>query len=114
MTHVFINLLSNAGKSLKEAGIKVPEITIRGTIAGERAVIEVADNGAGIPEGIIKRVFEPFFTTREVGSGMGMGLSVCHTIIETHQGSIRAANRPEGGAIFTINLPLAEEALKLC
>ncbi len=114
MTHVFINLLGNAGKALKESATKSPKITIRGIAAGDRAVIEVADNGVGIPPEIISRVFEPFFTTREVGSGMGMGLSVCHTIVETHQGTIVAANQPAGGAIFTINLPLAQEALKLC
>lgn len=114
MTHVFINLLSNAGKALKENGVKSPRIIIRAKLAGDRTLIEVGDNGPGIPPEIITRVFEPFFTTREVGSGMGMGLSVCHTIVETHQGTITASNRPEGGALFTINLPLAQEALKLC
>lgn len=114
LTHVFINLLSNAGKAFKEAGTKSPKIVIRGTVSGERGTIEVADNGPGIPPEILSRVFEPFFTTRAVGSGMGMGLSVCHTIVETHKGTIIAANRPEGGAVFTINLPLALEALKLC
>ncbi len=67
MTHVFINLLGNAGKALKESAAKSPKITIRGIAAGDRAIIEVADNGVGIPPEIISRVFEPFFTTRESG-----------------------------------------------
>jgi len=115
LTHLFINLISNAGKALTENhvnGTKV--ITVRGRVAEDLATIEVSDNGPGIPNDILNRVFEPFFTTRDVGSGMGMGLSICHTIVESHQGSIRVGNRPEGGALFTINLPLAEEALKLC
>jgi len=115
LTHLFINLLSNASKALQgyspQGGRK---ISIRGHASGERASIEVADNGPGISEEILPRIFEPFFTTRDVGAGMGMGLSICHTIVESHKGVIQAANRPEGGAIFTINLPLAEEALKLC
>ncbi len=116
LTHLFINLLSNAGKALAaHASNGIKTITVRATAeADDRVTIEVWDNGPGIPEDILNRVFEPFFTTREVGSGMGMGLSICHTIVESHQGSMRVANRPEGGAIFTINLPLAEEALKLC
>jgi signal transduction histidine kinase len=113
LTHVFINLLSNAGKALKDQpGPKV--ISVRATGEDEFATIEVVDNGPGIPAGILNRIFEPFFTTRDVGAGMGLGLSICHTIVEAHGGSIRAENRPGGGASFTIQLPLAKEALDLC
>jgi signal transduction histidine kinase len=76
--------------------------------------IEVVDNGPGIPAEIMTRIFEPFFTTRDVGAGMGLGLSICHTIVEAHGGTIHAGNRPEGGAVFTVQLPLAKEALNLC
>ena len=113
--HVFINLLSNASKALNENptnGVKI--ISVRAEGSEERATIEVADNGPGIPEDIINRIFEPFFTTRKVGAGMGMGLSICHTILESHGGSIRVANRRAGGAIFTINIPLVKDALNLC
>ncbi len=51
-------------------------------------VVTFQDNGPGIPEEILDRIFEPFFTTRDVGAGMGMGLSVCHTIIESHRGAM--------------------------
>ena len=115
LTHLFINLLNNAARALNESGNGAEKvITMHATTAEGLATIEVADNGPGIPPEILNRVFEPFFTTREVGSGMGMGLSICHTIMESHGGSIRVRNRSEGGAAFSINIPLVEEALKPC
>jgi signal transduction histidine kinase len=111
ITHVFMNLLGNAGKALAN----LPAGSLKAIAAHARAedglaIIEVSDTGAGIPEGIINRIFEPFFTTRDVGSGLGMGLSICHTILESHHGSIRAGNKPEGGAIFTVTIPLIIES----
>jgi len=112
ITHLFINLLGNAGKALH--GRPDPRICVNAACDGDEVSIEVTDNGAGIPSEILTRIFEPFFTTRDVGAGMGLGLSICHTIVEAHGGAIRAGNRPEGGAVFTVQLPLAKEALNLC
>lgn len=113
--HLFLNLLSNAAHALQSQPVNRPKVvTVRASVTEDLASIEVADSGPGIPDDIINRVFEPFFTTRDVGSGMGMGLSICHTIMEAHHGTIRVGNRPGGGAVFTINLPLAEPGLKLC
>jgi two-component system NtrC family sensor kinase len=70
--------------------------------------IQIADTGEGIPQGILPRIFDPFFTTKDVGSGTGLGLAVSRRIIEEHEGWIEAANRPGGGAIFTLFLPLPE------
>ncbi len=115
LIHVFINLLNNANRSMREGGMKEGlRVEIRGEVADGRAVVVVQDNGPGIPEAIIGRVFEAFFTTRKVGTGMGMGLSICNTILESQSGSIRADNAVEGGAIFTLQLPLAEAALIPC
>jgi Osmosensitive K+ channel histidine kinase len=115
LTHVFINLFGNAAKALAVNPPGAPRrIEIRSQTHGERAIIEFADSGPGIDEKIIGRIFEPFFTTRDVGSGMGMGLSICHTIMASHGGVIRAANRPQGGAVFTIEIPTAELALNTC
>jgi len=115
LTHLFINLLSNAARALHKSPGSAPKvISVRASVAEELATIEVADNGPGIPPEIINRVFEPFFTTQGVGQGMGMGLSVCHTIMESHGGGIRAGNRSEGGAVFTIHIPVTERAPKLC
>jgi signal transduction histidine kinase len=116
LTHLFMNLLSNAGKALHE---KPPQgrpmtIKVKGTAVNDSLVVTFQDNGPGIPEEIRDRIFEPFFTTRDVGAGMGMGLSVCHTIIESHRGAIDVRNADEGGALFTITLPREKETANLC
>ena len=66
-------------------------------------VLEFSDNGTGMEEP--DRVFDPFYTTRPVGQGPGLGLSVCYGIIQEHNGKITCQNRPQGGAIFRIELP---------
>ncbi|MDX9804134.1 MAG: ATP-binding protein, partial [Dehalococcoidales bacterium] len=73
--------------------------------SGQDARIILADSGPGIEEGIIDKIFNPFFTTREVGQGTGLGLSIAHGIITEHGGSIRAESRPGNGTVFTIDLP---------
>ena len=69
------------------------------------AEISIADTGPGIAEEDMKHVFEPFYSTKQ--HGMGMGLSIARTIVERHGGSIRAGNREGGGSVFRVELPLA-------
>ncbi len=115
LMHIFINLLNNAIRAMREADLPGERIVwITGECVDDKAVVKVRDSGPGIRPDIIKRVFDPFFTTRDVGSGMGMGLSICHTILNSHRGAIRVENHPDGGALFTIELPLAESALVSC
>ncbi len=110
ITHVFMNLLSNAGKAVGDLPPGAPrEIRVKAVASGDKAMITVSDTGNGIPEPVLNRIFEPFFTTRDVGAGMGMGLSICHTILNAHHGSIQAGNQPGGGAVFTVTLPLTTE-----
>jgi signal transduction histidine kinase len=66
-------------------------------------VVEFSDDGPGMQQP--ERVFDPFYTTRKIGQGPGLGLSVCYGIIQEHNGKITCQNRPEGGAIFRIELP---------
>ena len=121
---VIVNLIQNAeaaiasrrdGKSL--AGT-VPQrargeirITTRMESSPDRIFVEVADNGSGLKKEDLTRVFDPFFTTREVGQGTGLGLSVCYGIIREHGGQITAQNGEVGGAVFTIELPVMAESL---
>ena len=77
----------------------------------ERILIDVADNGSGLKEEDLRRVFDPFFTTREVGQGTGLGLSVCYGIVREHGGHISARNQPTGGAVFTVELPVMAESV---
>lgn len=121
---VVSNLIQNAeaaiaarreGKVLSRA---VPErargeikITTRLEVEPERILVEVIDNGSGLKNEDLMRVFDPFFTTREVGKGTGLGLSVCYGIVREHGGQITARNGAVGGAVFTIELPVMAESV---
>ncbi len=77
---------------------------------GDRFLLEVLDRGPGLPRGEEARVFEPFYRAPELREsarpGMGMGLAVCRGLVEAHGGELAAANRPDGGAVFRVLLPL--------
>jgi signal transduction histidine kinase len=103
LLHVFLQLISNAMDALGEAGGGTFDIKLRSS--GSQLLIEFADSGPGLKEP--QRVFEPFYTTKQVGKGTGLGLSTCYGIIQQHDGDISCRNRPEGGAVFTIRIPFA-------
>ena len=79
--------------------------------AGDRVVTTVRDTGQGISEEALSRIFEPFYTTKEVGKGTGLGLAIAYGIVQEHGGQILAANHPEGGAMFTVELPTRPRVL---
>ncbi len=110
ITHVFINLLSNAGKALiqSEDDDRPKVIRVTGKEDSESITVVFSDTGCGMGAEVKSRVFEPFFTTRDVGSGMGMGLSICHTIIENHGGKIRVESTENEGSTFTIEFPKSQ------
>jgi signal transduction histidine kinase len=107
LCHVFMNLLINSAKALKQVNGRPPAIVITSRPEGERALVTVRDNGCGIPSEVLPHIFEPFFTTREVGQGTGLGLSICHTIIANHGGTIAARSEPGQWTEFTFTLALA-------
>jgi len=102
---VFLQLISNAVDALAEAQGGALAISLRSS--GPHVVLEFADSGPGIQEP--QRVFEPFYTTKPVGKGTGLGLSTCYGIMQQHGGEISCYNRPEGGAVFTIAIPIARQ-----
>jgi signal transduction histidine kinase len=103
LLHVFLQIISNAVDALEEAGGGSLDISIDSL--GSQVRVEFADSGPGMKEP--ERVFEPFYTTKTVGKGTGLGLSTCYGIIQKHQGEISCYNRVEGGAMFTVLLPVA-------
>ena len=102
-----LNLMVNAEQAIrqtKESG----HIWIRTRQSPEnRIVLEVADDGPGVPPEVILRIFDPFFTTKPAGVGTGLGLSILYGIIRQHGGEVSVENRPGGGAVFTLELPSA-------
>jgi PAS domain S-box-containing protein len=75
---------------------------------GALVVLTIRDSGAGIATDVLPRIFDPFFTTRDVGKGSGLGLTIAYGIVQEHGGTIRVANAPDGGAVFSIELPAAD------
>jgi signal transduction histidine kinase len=106
LNQVWTNLLDNAADAMDGRG----EITIRTRRYDGWAVVEIEDNGPGIPEEIQPRIFDPFFTTKAPGKGTGLGLSTSHAIVtKKHRGEIRVASRP-GCTRFTVKLPIQQSS----
>lgn len=101
------NLVRNAADATETLPQEGRTITIATFFEGGSAGVAVGDSGPGIPAADLPRLFEPFFTTKP--NGMGLGLPLCERLVEAFGGRITAANAPEGGAIFTIHLPLIAE-----
>jgi C4-dicarboxylate-specific signal transduction histidine kinase len=104
MEQVILNLLTNARDAIDESEDRA-KITLR-VFEGDKVVhITVQDNGGGIPSDVLHRIFEPFYTTKEMGKGTGLGLSVSYGIVRDMKGTIIAENIDDG-ARFTITLPM--------
>lgn len=102
---VLINLFSNAALALQRAGREQPRIDVHVTETGDRLRVAVRDNGQGILPEHIGRVFEPFFTTRDVGAGLGLGLSVSYGIVQRHGGVLAVESEHGAWTEFTFDLP---------
>ena len=111
---VFLNLLSNAAQAVPEGQPGLHRVYLRvRDVGGAHVVAEVTDTGPGIPPELHERIFEPFFTTKRLGAGMGLGLYICHSIVQGAGGAIEVESQPGHGATFRVLLPACEEAAAL-
>jgi signal transduction histidine kinase len=106
MNHVFMNIILNAAEAMDGYGELIVRTKCSST--GEELVVEIIDNGPGIPNEIMAHIFEPFYTTKEEGKGTGLGLSIVYGIIENHNGRIYVCSEPSGGTTFVIKLPVSQ------
>ena len=104
LEQVLINVFGNAIDAVLKNDDGNRELSIKAEDRGEKVTIEVTDNGPGLETQDHGNVFDPFYTTKEVGQGLGLGLSISYNIIKSFGGSISVANRDSGGAIFTVSL----------
>jgi nitrogen fixation/metabolism regulation signal transduction histidine kinase len=107
---VIHNLVQNAQDSLENTapGATAPSIEVRTELAGDRVRLAVSDNGAGFPEELMARIFEPYVSSKPRGTGLG--LAIVKKIVDEHHGSVAIENRPSCGASVSVLLPLAKAA----
>ncbi len=103
---VFAQIVENAFDALEEAGGGLLHVSAH--LQDNEVVIQFSDNGPGVKEP--HRVFDPFYTTKPIGKGTGLGLSAVYGVVQDHRGQITCQNKPEGGAVFTLHLPVANQA----
>lgn len=106
---VLVNLMRNAIEAMQESPGRTLRIEARPHEG--RVILRVSDTGPGIPPGILPRLFEPFVTSKPAGTGLGLGLVISAQLVRAMDGTLRAANLPEGGACFIVDLPAALQAI---
>jgi signal transduction histidine kinase len=104
LEQVFLNLLLNARDAMPDGG----ELSVRTLQNNGSVAVEITDTGVGIEEENLKKIFDPFFSTKPTGEGTGLGLAVCYGIVTAHNGKIEAASNKTGGTSFLITLPAGE------
>jgi signal transduction histidine kinase len=109
--HLLMNLLVNSAQAMsKVKDQREPRIVLKCEQNGQRVEISLTDNGTGVKKEHLPRLFEPFFTTKDVGQGMGLGLSICHTIVKNHGGEISIQSEEGQWTTVTFDLPSASVA----
>jgi two-component system, NtrC family, C4-dicarboxylate transport sensor histidine kinase DctB len=106
LQQVIVNVLSNAADAVEGSADRRIEVT--GHAEDNEVTLVIRDHGPGVAPAIADRIFDPFFTTKQVGSGLGLGLSISYNIMKDFAGDLRVANHPEGGAVFTLVLCRSE------
>ena len=105
LEQVLFNLFRNAVESMRNTAADCRELTVGLASADDYAVMTVTDRGCGIEAGVADKLFDPLFTTK--ADGMGMGLAICRSVMENHRGRLSFEPNPQGGTVFRILLPLA-------
>ena len=108
LRQVFLNLINNAKQAMPGGGVLTIKCQRKGATHGKSIDISISDTGKGIAEENQNKIFDPFFTTKPEGEGTGVGLSVVHSIIESHGGSITVESQEGKGTTFNIDLPIRE------
>ena len=107
LQQALLNIVLNAEQAIGSAGGRIETSTSVREIDGAAHIeVQIRDTGSGIGPSAMPRLFEPFYTTKEVGKGTGLGLTITYGIIQEHGGQISASNHPDGGAVFTVQLPV--------
>jgi len=101
---VLMNIIQNACDSMENRKEGVIDIDI--SEETDHAVLKIGDQGSGMTPEAMLRIFDPFFTTKPVGKGIGLGLSISYRIVQQHGGTLTPMNKPDGGAMFEMRLPL--------
>jgi two-component system NtrC family sensor kinase len=104
LQQVILNLLNNALDAVSKGG----QIVVSTRAYGDLVEVQIDDDGTGIPKELHERIFDPFFTTKEPGKGSGLGLSICHTIMQQLDGSLAFDSEPGRGTTFWVRLPRAK------
>jgi two-component system sensor kinase FixL len=103
---VLVNLMMNAMEAMAETPVDRRRLTVRDRVRTGNVEVSVEDLGTGLSAELDGRLFDPFVTTK--ANGIGVGLTVAHSIVEAHRGHLAADNNPDGGATFTVTLPCTE------
>jgi signal transduction histidine kinase len=109
LNQVFLNLIVNAAHAIEDAGrnIETGVIGVRTELSGDCVLIRISDNGCGIPPENLQKLYEPFFTTKEVGRGTGQGLAIARSIVVgKHGGELSVSSAVGSGSEFTLRLPI--------
>lgn len=118
LAQVFLNLLMNAAQALDDGKAATNELRVRTRHGNGEVIVEVSDTGPGVPRELHERIFDPFFTTKPIGEGVGLGLSICHSIINAYSGHVSIVDDSEAepgarwGSTFRVHLPASSSMPK--
>ncbi len=112
LNQVFMNLIDNAIDAIKMRYTDATQgvLTIKSEVVDNNVIIKISDNGCGMPEDVKRNIFDPFYTTKDVGKGTGLGLSITYGIMEKHNGTISVESEENVGTTFTIELPINQDS----